>query len=184
MTRLRYIQFMLAVSILSCQSPAKEDKAAVRLITLDPGHFHAALVQKSMYAGVDSTVYVYAPKGPDVQLHLDKINAYNADAKNPTHWKEVVYLGDDFLDKMLAEKKGNVVVIAGNNKNKTEYIKKSIDAGFNVLADKPMAINAGAFELLKASFDDAAKKKVLLYDIMTERYEITNRLQREFALLP
>jgi predicted dehydrogenase len=180
----RYTPFMIAASLSACQSPSKENKASVRLITLDPGHFHAALVQKSMYDDVDSTVYVYAPKGPDVQLHLDKINAYNADPKNPTHWKEEVYLGDDFLQKMLADKKGNVVVIAGNNKNKTEYIKKSIDAGFNVLGDKPMAIDAANFELLRSAFDDAAQKKVLLYDIMTERYEITNRLQREFAMLP
>ena len=115
----------------------------VRLITLDPGHFHAALVQKSMYEGVDSNVYVYAPKGPDVQQHLDKINAYNDNAQNPTHWNEVVYLGNDFLDKMLAEKKGNVVVIAGNNQNKTQYIKRSVEGGLNVLADKPMAIDSG-----------------------------------------
>ena len=32
----------------------------VKLITLDPGHFHAALVQKTMYPQVDPNVYVYA----------------------------------------------------------------------------------------------------------------------------
>jgi hypothetical protein len=32
----------------------------LQLITLDPGHFHAALVQKSMYEAIDSTVHVYA----------------------------------------------------------------------------------------------------------------------------
>jgi len=36
-----------------------------RLIILDPGHFHAALIQKSMYAGVSKRVAVYAPLGPD-----------------------------------------------------------------------------------------------------------------------
>jgi hypothetical protein len=35
--------------------------APFRLITLDPGHFHAALVQKFMYADVDPLVHVYAP---------------------------------------------------------------------------------------------------------------------------
>ena len=30
-------------------------RAPFRLITLDPGHFHAALVQKSMYPDVDPT---------------------------------------------------------------------------------------------------------------------------------
>jgi hypothetical protein len=38
----------------------------VKLITLDPGHFHAALIQKEMYAGVSSRVHVYAPLGPDL----------------------------------------------------------------------------------------------------------------------
>src|SRR5262249_39021666 len=38
----------------------------VRLMTLDPGHFHAALVQKEMYAGVSRRAQVYAPLGPDL----------------------------------------------------------------------------------------------------------------------
>jgi hypothetical protein len=37
----------------------------MKLTVLDPGHFHAALVQKNMYANVDDTVHVYAPAGPD-----------------------------------------------------------------------------------------------------------------------
>jgi hypothetical protein len=45
----------------------------VQLVTVDPGHFHAALVQKTVYPEVDSTVYVYAPEGNDLKLHLDRI---------------------------------------------------------------------------------------------------------------
>ena len=156
----------------------------VKLITLDPGHFHAALVQKIMYSNVDSIVHVYAPEGPDLKLHLDRINSYNNRTEDPTHWKEEVYTGNDFLNKMLAEKKGNVVVMAGNNQKKTEYIFKAINEGFNVLADKPMAIDKKNFDLLRSAFDVAAKKNVLLYDIMTERYEITTILQKELSLLP
>ena len=154
------------------------------MITLDPGHFHAALVQKTMYPDVDSIVQVYAPEGPDLQLHLDRIKGYNSRAENPAAWKEEVYSGNDFLEKMLNEKKGNVVIMAGNNQKKTEYILKAIEAGLNVLADKPMAIDTKNFELLKIAFDAAGKKNVLLYDIMTERYEITSMLQREFSFLP
>jgi predicted dehydrogenase len=47
-----------------------------------------------------------------------------------------------------------------------------------------MAIDRKNFELLKTAFDEAEKNKVLLYDIMTERYEITTMLQRELSLLP
>src|SRR5258706_6564179 len=134
----------------------KEMKKAIRLITLDPGHFHAALVQKSMYPMVDTTVYVYAPDGPDVEGHLNRIKAYNHRPEKPTDWNEQVYLGPDFLEKMLSDhrppttgrggqdgagKAGNVVVISGNNQKKTEYIKKAVATGFHVLADKPMAID-------------------------------------------
>ncbi|GAB3902307.1 putative oxidoreductase C-terminal domain-containing protein [Larkinella knui] len=171
---------LLAALFTACQSGQKKDDM-IQLITLDPGHFHAALVQKTMYEGVDSTVHVYAPDGPDVELHLEKIKTYNARPENPTHWHEDVYLGTDFLDKMLADKAGNVVIMAGNNRLKTDYIQKTVAAGFNVLADKPMVISAANFNQLKEAFATAEKKKVLLYDIMTERYEISTMLQRAFS---
>ncbi|WP_421830966.1 putative oxidoreductase C-terminal domain-containing protein [Larkinella sp.] len=171
---------LMAALLTACQSDQKKDDM-IHLITLDPGHFHAALVQKTMFDGVDSTVHVYAPDGPDVQLHLDKIKGYNARPEDPTNWHEDVYLGTDFLDKMLTDKAGNVVVMAGNNRLKTDYIQKTVGAGFNVLADKPMVISAANFDQLKEAFATAEKNKVLLYDIMTERYEISTMLQRAFS---
>lgn len=184
------------IFMAGCNGPQKMGSSSnqqVKLVTLDPGHFHAALVQKSMYPGVDSVVHVYAPEGPDVQLHLEKINAYNKRAENPTKWKQEVFTGNDYLERMLNEKKarlsetvgqGNeIVVMAGNNRKKTEYILKAIEAGFHVLADKPMAIDKQNFELLKTAFSTAKKNNVLLYDIMTERYEITTMLQKELSLV-
>src|SRR6187431_1427611 len=118
-------QFLIMLSIIvvmSCQSDTKTSEGtstannkAVKLITLDPGHFHAALLQKSMYDDVDSVVYVYAPEGNDLKLHLDRINSYNSREGSPTSWKEVVYTGKDFFEKMIADKKGNVIVLSGNN---------------------------------------------------------------------
>jgi len=159
-------------------------KGEVQLITLDPGHFHAALVQKDMYEQVNPVVNVYAPESDDVTLHLERINKFNARAENPTKWDEKVYTGADFFEKMLAEKKGNVVVLAGNNAKKTEYILKLVQSGYYVLADKPMAITPDDFETLKQAFDEAAKQKVLLYDVMTERFEITTLLQKELLNIP
>ncbi len=175
----------ILILLTSCTTPDnKETSASVRLITVDPGHFHAALVQKSMYDNVDSVVRVYAPNGADVELHLKRIEGFNTRADNPTHWKEEVYYGSDFFEKMISEKAGNVVVLSGNNQKKTEYISKSLEAGFHVLADKPMIINNTDFETLKQSFEKAKSKNLLLYDIMTERYEISTMLQKEFSMLP
>jgi len=175
---------MMAALGASSLRAQEATKPPFRLITLDPGHFHAALVQKNMYPEVSPQVRVYAPEGPDLKLHLDRIQSYNSRAEKPTVWQEQVYTGPDFLEKMLAERAGNVVVMAGNNGKKTEYIQKAVNAGFNVLADKPMAIDSRDFELLKESFAQAARKKVLLYDIMTERFEISTMLQRAFSMQP
>lgn len=158
--------------------------ATVRLITLDPGHFHAALVQKSMYASIDPLVHVYAPAGDDVGEHLKRIEAFNGRATQPTRWREQVYTGPDFFERMLTEKPGNVVVISGNNARKAAYVLRSVQAGLNVLADKPMVIAAADFDSLQASFAAAESRHVLLYDIMTERFEINSALQRELSQRP
>lgn len=157
---------------------------SVRLITLAPGHFHAALVQKVSYPSVAKEVFVYAPEGEEVEQHLQKIDDYNRRKELPTTWVEQVYRGNDFLQKMEEDSTGNVVVIAGNNRDKTGYIKSALLSGKNVLADKPMAIDSKSFELLKECFDVAAKNGTILYDIMTERFEITSILQKEFSKEP
>lgn len=163
-------------------SVAAED-AKVQIITLDPGHFHAALVQKFMLPGVSPVVRVYAPESDDVAQHLKRVEGFNKRADQPTQWQEVVYTAPDYLQKALAvDSRPVVVVISGNNARKSEYITKSIAAGFNVLADKPMVIRPAELPALEAAFEAARRKKVLLYDIMTERYEITTILQRELSL--
>lgn len=168
--------------ITSCSHDKKESEANIRLITLDPGHFHAALIQKSMYSEIDTNVYVFAPAGEELEEHLKRIELYNMHPDNPTHWNEIVYQGAGYFETMLEDRPGNLVILAGNNLKKPGYIKGCVDAGMHVLADKPMAINNHSFELLKESFDAAEKNKVLLYDIMTERSEITTLLQRELSM--
>lgn len=172
---------MLGVALTS---RAEGVTGPVRLMTLDPGHFHAALVQKFMYEGVDPKVHVYAPKGDDVLEHMKRVEGFNKRADQPTNWRTELYTGPDYLQRMLKDRSGNVVVISGNNAHKAEYILSSIDAGFNVLADKPMAITPPELEKLKQAFAAAEKKGTLLYDIMTERFEITSILQRELSQRP
>ena len=165
-------------------APFTGAKGEVKIMTLDPGHFHAALVQKNMYDQVSPDVFVYAPEGNDLKEHLKRIEGYNTRTESPTAWNEKVYTGSDYLEKMLSEKPGNVVVVSGNNRIKADYIKKSVEAGLNVLADKPMVITANEFPVLEEAFNIARDKGVLLYDIMTERFSVTTVLQRELSMLP
>ncbi|MCX6333835.1 MAG: oxidoreductase [Bacteroidia bacterium] len=159
-----------------------ENLDQVRLMTVDPGHFHAALVQRIMYGQVDPEVHVYAPEGPDYVMHLNRIKSFNERSVDPTSWNEIVYTGTDFFEKMLEDKPGNVVVLSGNNRKKAEYITRSVNAGLNVFADKPMIISPEDFPKLEEAFKAAAEKGVLIYDIMTERYEVTTILQKLLSM--
>jgi predicted dehydrogenase len=153
----------------------------IRLVVLDPGHFHASLLQKFPQRQVNDTVYVYAPEGDELDQYLASIENYNRRPENPTNWYIELYTGNDYLKKMIEEKNGNVVILAGNNRKKTEYIFQSLNAGFNVLSDKPMAVNNENFNLLKGSFDRARTHNTYLLDVMTERNEIINTLTRELV---
>ena len=73
----------------------------VYLFTLDPGHFHAALVQKFMLKRVSPDVRVFAPAGDDVAQHLKRIEGFNTRAENPTHWNEIVVTGPDYFERAL-----------------------------------------------------------------------------------
>ncbi len=161
-----------------------EKEAPFRIMTLDPGHFHAALVQKSMYPEISPEVHVYAPASPDLDLHLARIEGFNQRSENPTQWKTTVHKSQDSLASMLKEKSGNLVVLAGDNSKKTDNILASVRAGLNVLADKPMVITPDGMQKLREAFQLAEKNNVLLYDIMTERHEITTMLQRELSQIP
>ncbi len=170
---------VLLVALIGSQSgkPTTE----IRFITLDPGHFHAGLIQKEMYPGVSRKVNIYAPLGPDLIEHLNRIVAFNTRKVNPTSWELEIHSGPDFLERMLREKPGNVVVISGRNQGKIDRIKASVEAGLNVLSDKPWIIEAADFPKLESALNTAEKKKLIAYDIMTERYEITSVLQRELV---
>ena len=163
----------------------------VRFMVVDPGHFHAGLVLKEMYGGddettgrVDDEVFVYAPDGPELDDFLALVERYNQRKVNPTHWNLQVYRGDDFFKRMIRDHRGNVLVLAGNNQKKTEYILEAVRHGLNVYSDKPMAINGDDFQKLREAFKIADEKGLLLYDIMTERFEITSILQKELMHMP
>src|SRR4029077_17805697 len=152
-----------------------------RLMVVDPGHFHAALVQKEMYSWLDKRVSVYAPLGPDVIDYLNRIGGFNRRRESPTSWEVDLHTGPDFFERMLRERPGNVVILTGRNRPKIERIRASVEAGLHVLADKPWIISPADMPALERVMNEAGEKGLVAYDIMTERYEITSILQRELV---
>ena len=150
----------------------------VRLMTVEPGHFHAALVQKEMYEGVDRRVHVYAPLGPDLYEHLKRVDGFNRRAERPAAWELDIHSSADPFAQMLRDRPGNVVVFSGRNGAKIERIAASVAAGFNVLADKPWILRSADLGRLEETLAAADRSGVVAHDIMTERFEITSMLQR------
>lgn len=179
----------LALFIAGCSekqmnTPENNSNSKVTIMTLDPGHFHAGLIHKSMYPEVDSTVYIFAPEGAELKDHLNRLASYNSRTENPTAWNLEVYTGSDYLQKMISQKPGNVMMVAGKNDIKIDYILSAVENGIHVYADKPLVINRDGFDKLLKVFQTANEKNLLVYDIMTERFEITTLLQRELSRIP
>ena len=160
--------------LLAGAAPAKD----LTLVTLDPGHFHAALFQREMLPGIAPESFVYAPLGPDLTAHLNRVAKFNLRADHPARWQLRVYTGPDFLDRMLSERPGQVVILSGRNRSKIESVTGCVRAGLNVLADKPWIIEARDLTRLETALDTADRKRVIAYDAMTERFEITTILAR------
>ena len=158
--------------------------AAVNLVTVDPGHFHAALVQKRTYPEIAPEVKVFAPDGAELDSHLKLIDSFNSRKESPTAWREETYRGADYLGKFVAAAragelgKNPIAIFAGKNDRKGDYALAAVEAGVNVLSDKPMAITPEVFAKTEKAARLAQEKGLFFADIMTERNEITTILQR------
>ena len=186
---IKYLFIIGSLLMFSCNSPHNRGKGEVtpvftgkegevKLIVLDPGHFHASLLQKNSLPLLNDSVFVYAPDSAGIRQYLSAIDVYNHREKDPTSWVENVYTGSDFMEQMIRNKRGNVVLLAGNNRDKTQKISTAAGAGLHVLSDKPMAINSDNFRMLESAYADSKEKGVMLYDMMTERYDLLNIIAR------
>jgi predicted dehydrogenase len=152
-----------------------------RIVTVDPGHFHAALIQKEALAELAPEAYVYAPLGADLTAHLNRVAGFNSRKENPTNWRLRVYAGADYWERMLADKPGDMVVLSGRNKGKIDRIGRLAEEGMHVLGDKPWIIEPEELAKLEAALAAAKRKGVAIFDGMTQRYEISCILQRELV---
>jgi hypothetical protein len=135
------------------------------LIVVDPGHFHAALIQKEMYPNLSPTVHVYAPVGPDLADYLTRIARFNTRKEQPTHWQLEVHAGPDFLERMCHEHPGAVAILSGRNRGKIQRILSAVEAGISVLADKPLIVARQKLPVLEAALNAADDRGLIVYDM-------------------
>jgi predicted dehydrogenase len=140
-----------------------------RLLFLDPGHFHATLTLREPNPRVADEIVVYAPDGPERRDFLALVERFNA---RGTRWRVDVVTSTDPLDRLIAERRGDVVVLAGKNGGKARTMRRLHEAGFHVLADKPWLVepeDRGDIEACLAGWP-------LATEIMTGRHDVPARL--------
>jgi predicted dehydrogenase len=146
-----------------------------KLLIINPGHFHAALTLKEPHPAVSNNVYVYAPRGQELEQFLSIVTSFNRRPIDPTAWKLHIYPGEDYLDTAIRERKGDIAILAGRNDLRMGTLHRLNSEGFHVLADKPWLINYKQTGLLKKAL---SKPQPIAMDIMTSRHQIRNRIRK------
>src|SRR5256885_4204024 len=123
------------------------------LLFLEPGHFHAALTLRVPQPRAADEVFVYAREGAELRDFLALVERFNRRSPNPTRWRPVVTTADDPLGRLVEERRGDVVILAGRNGGKARTIRRLHESGFHVLADKPWLGEPGDPQPVRASLD-------------------------------
>lgn len=150
------------------------------LLFLDPGHFHAALTLRVPHPAIEDKIFVYAPDGVELRDFLALVDRFNGRSVEPTRWRPTVITAGDPLARLVTERRGDVVVLAGRNGGKARAIRRLHDAGFHVLADKPWLVEPGDLEDLRQSLGAPP----LAREIMTGRHDLAARLMKRLVDLP
>jgi predicted dehydrogenase len=142
------------------------------LLFLEPGHFHATLTLRVPHPRVSDEILVYAHDGPEARDFLALVERFNTRAEQPTRWRPVVITDADPLARLIAERRGDVVVLAGKNGGKARTFRRLHDSGFHVLADKPWLVEPDDLDDVRTSLAGWP----LVMEIMTGRHDVAARL--------
>jgi hypothetical protein len=108
-----------------------------RALFYEPGHFHAALTLRTPNPRLAPDIHVYATPGPERDAFLTLVERFNTRADHPTRWRLHLHDGAHLLQRVVEERQGDFVVVAGRNDTKLETLAYLTQAGLPVLADKP-----------------------------------------------
>jgi predicted dehydrogenase len=138
----------------------------------EPGHFHATLTLREMNPRASPEIFVYATDGPERRDFLALVERFNGRTERPTHWRPTVIEGGDPLETLIAERRGDVVVLAGRNGGKARTFRRLHEAGLHVLADKPWLVEPEDLADVRASLAGWP----LAMEIMTGRHDVAARV--------
>ena len=163
---MRASRLVLGVSALLCLCSCSQE---VRITVVKPGHFHAAMVLREDLPGVDKTVRVCSPRGEGIDSWTASVQRFNSRENSPTHWTV-----EEVNPLPKASSPREVAVLAGDNSFKAKAILHCVELGYNVLSDKPMALDSDDMATLSEAYRLASRKGLVILDLMTERHDEVN----------
>jgi predicted dehydrogenase len=150
------------------------------LLFLDPGHFHAALTLRVPQTRAADEVFVYARDGAELRDFLALVERFNRRSEHPTRWRPLVTTSDDPLGRLVDERRGDVVILAGRNGGKAHTIRRLHESGFHVLADKPWLVEPADLEHVRRSLAGWP----FAAEIMTGRHDVAAGLVKRLVGAP
>ena len=158
--------------------------ADLRLVTVDPAHFHASQLHSGPLPGFSRDAYVYAPIGSDIAGYWLSVAGWTAQSIQPDFWRFHSYTGSDYMARFEADRPGDVHMLSGPNRRKIEYLEAGIALKMHALVDKPWIIEASDFDRLRSVYDKAEANHLVIYDCMSQRFDIGYQLERELVMDP
>lgn len=150
------------------------------LLFLEPGHFHAALTLRVGHPRVSDSIVVYGRDSQERRDFLALVEQFNRRPTEPTRWRPHVVTADEPLSRLIADRRGDVVVLAGPTAGKARTIRRLHEAGFHVLADKPWLVGPGDREHVRASLQGWP----LAMEMMTGRHDVAAQLLKRLVDAP
>jgi len=147
------------------------------LAFLEPGHFHATLTLREAHPAVSREVFIYATAGPELDDFLALVERFNRRAERPTGWLPRVQVSGEPLARLLDDRPGDVVVLAGRNGGKASLIRQLHAAGLHVLADKPWLVRPEDLADIRASLAGGP----IAREMMTSRRDVIARLVKRLV---
>ncbi|MGL6076133.1 MAG: putative oxidoreductase C-terminal domain-containing protein [Fimbriiglobus sp.] len=156
----------------------------VRLMTLDPTHFHAALLTQRRVEGVHPRLYVYSDFSKELLTYLEWMQVGNSRLPHGQGWEMDVRASDRWRARAFQEQPGNTAVITGANRSKIDLMLDAVRAGLHVIADKGWIVDQADFPMLETLLSEAELREVILWEMLPLRHKMGHRLLRELLYLP
>ncbi|MGL4420922.1 MAG: putative oxidoreductase C-terminal domain-containing protein [Gemmataceae bacterium] len=156
----------------------------IRLMLVEPEHWHSILCQRVLLPGIRPRCYIYGTLNPMTVRHMAALEHYASTKITPTPWEPDYRLGPDPWARFLQEQPGNAVLLAGRNDTKLQQMGLCVQQALPVIADLPWILDLDDLPKLEQLYREADLREVPILDLAPARFDVVSLLQRSLVRDP